>query len=104
VQAYAAWALATARDPRAVPDLLGLMRHSIWRMRAMAAYALRESGDDRAEAAMHRALTDPAWQVRVEAVKYFGARGGPMMSERLEPRLGDRHIVVRLAAANALTR
>lgn len=102
VQAYAAWALATARDPRAVPDLLRLMRHPVWRMRAMAAYALRESGDDRAVSAMHRALTDVAWQVRVEAVRYFGARGGPGMSERLEPRLGDRHIAVRRAAENAL--
>lgn len=105
VQAYAAWALAVERpDPRAVPDLIGLMSHSVWRMRAMAAHALRESGDDRAEGAMDRALTDPAWQVRVEAVQYFGARGGARLSDRLEPRLRDRHIAVRLAAEAALKR
>lgn len=104
VQAYAAWALATARDPRAVPPLVPLLAHPIWRLRAMAAYALRVADDPRAEAAMHRALTDPAWQVRVEAVHYFAMRGEPALSDRLTPRLADRHVAVRNAAARALHR
>jgi beta-lactamase regulating signal transducer with metallopeptidase domain len=104
VQAYAAWALAPARDPRAVMPLIRLLDHGVWRLRAMAAYALRESQDPRAAAAMKTALTDPAWQVRLEAVEYFAARGGPLLDARLRPRLGDRHVAVRLAAEHALTR
>ena len=69
----------------------------------MAAYAIRESRDRRAEAAMSTALTDPAWQVRVEAVEYFAALGGPALSARLRPRLDDRHVAVRRAAEAALS-
>jgi beta-lactamase regulating signal transducer with metallopeptidase domain len=103
-QAYAAWALAAARDPRALPRLLPLLSHPVWRLRAMAAFALRASGDPRAERVMARALTDPAWQVRTEAVEYFAALGGSDLSDRLRPRLEDRHLAVRLAAERALTR
>lgn len=103
-QAYAAWTLATARDPRAVVALVPLLEHPVWRLRAMVAYALRESGDPRAERVMARALTDPAWQVRTEAVAYFAALGGPDLSDRLRPRLEDRHVAVRQAAERALTR
>ena len=103
-QAYAAWALAAARDPRALPQLLPLLNHPVWRLRAMAASALRASGDPRAEPVMARALIDPAWQVRTEAVEYFAALGGSDLSDRLRPRLEDRHIAVRQAAERALTR
>ena len=103
-QAYAAWALAVAADPRAVPPLLALLDHPVWRLRAMAAYALRAMADPRAERAMLAALADPAWQVRVEAVEYLAALGGPDLSDRLRPRLEDRHLAVRLVAERALTR
>jgi hypothetical protein len=41
--------------------------------------------------------------VRVAAVEYFGARGGPGLDARLGPRRNDRHAAVRRAAALALT-
>jgi beta-lactamase regulating signal transducer with metallopeptidase domain len=103
-QAYAAWALAAARDARALPQLVALLDHPVWRLRAMAAHALRASADPRAERVMLAALTDPAWQVRTEAVEYFAALGGPDVSDRLRPRLDDRHVAVRQAAERALTR
>ena len=102
VQAYAAWALAVARDARAIPGLLPLMDHPVWRLRAMTGFALRELGTPRAEALMSRALSDPAWQVRVQAVEYFEQLEPPDLVQRLEPRLRDRHIAVRLAAEQAL--
>jgi hypothetical protein len=68
----------------------------------MAAYALRESADPRAAVAMAAALTDRAWQVRMEAVGYVAAAGGPGAAERITPRLRDRHPAVRLAAESAL--
>ena len=103
VRAYAAWALAGTTDPRAIPRLCALLQHPVWRLRAMAAFAIRVSEDPRAAAAMTAALVDPAWQVRVEAVEYFGAVGGPARAERIEPRLADRHVAVRVAAERALT-
>jgi beta-lactamase regulating signal transducer with metallopeptidase domain len=102
-QAYAAWALAAARDRRATSLLVPLLAHPVWRLRAMAAFVLRQSGDPEAQAAMDTALTDPAWQVRVEAVEYFATLGGATLSERLRPRLFDRHVAVRHAAEVALT-
>jgi HEAT repeat protein len=83
--------------------LIPLLGDSVWRLRAMAAFALRHSLDPRAEAAMRSALNDPAWQVRVEAVEYFGGLGGSSMVARVRPRLDDRHVAVRLAAERALT-
>jgi hypothetical protein len=103
VHSYAAWTLAIARDLRAVTRLIPLLGSPNWRLRAMAAHALNASLDSRAEAAMHGALSDPAWQVRYEAVEYFGALGGPLVTTRLRPRLDDRHVAVRLAADRALT-
>ncbi len=102
VRSYAAWALAYAGDSRAVPGLIACLRHPVWRLRAMAAFALRELRDPRAEPVMVAALTDPAWQVRVEAVGYLSAIGGPEVAPRLRPRLDDRHLAVRRAAALAL--
>src|SRR5436190_1595330 len=95
--------LAGSSDPHLVPQLLKLLRHPVWRARAMAAYALRASADASARAGMSAALTDPAWQVRVEAVEYFGALGRSVDAERVEPLLADRHPAVRLAAEQALT-
>ena len=43
-------------------------------------------------------LGDEAWQVRVEAVEYFGELGDPAFREYLRPSLTDRHIAVRSAA------
>jgi beta-lactamase regulating signal transducer with metallopeptidase domain len=102
VRSYAAWALAYAGDSRAVLRLIPCLRHPVWRLRAMAAFALRELRDPRAEPAMVAALTDPAWQVRVEAVGYLSALGGPELASRIRPRLDDRHLAVRRAAALAL--
>jgi len=104
VQSYAAWALAPSRDPRAIPALLPLLAHPVWRLRAMAAAALRVSGSPEAAGRMRAALADPAWQVRVEAVEYFVALGGPSLENTLQPLLNDRHIAVRHAAADGLSR
>lgn len=52
---------------------------------------------------MNTALTDPAWQVRLEAVEYFTTLGGPDFTERIILRRNDRHVAVRLAAERALT-
>jgi hypothetical protein len=105
VQSDAAGALAMAREPRARDPLVALLAHPVWRLRAMAAYALRELADPAAAEAMAAALTDPAWQVRVEAVQYAAAVSGsaPSLTEYLTPRLTDRHVAVRRAAAHALT-
>jgi len=102
-QAYAAWTLAAAPDPRATSRLIPMLAHPVWRLRAMAAFALRASGDPAAQGPMSAALSDPAWQVRLEAVEYFAVLGGPALSQRLRPRLGDRHVAVRHAAEAALT-
>jgi hypothetical protein len=51
---------------------------------------------------MAAALTDRAWQGRMEAVGYVAAAGGPGAAERITPRLRDRHPAVRLAAESAL--
>jgi len=82
--------------------LIPLLQHPVWRLRAMAASALSASRDHEAEVAMNAALTDPAWQVRFEAVEYFAALGGPALAARLRPLTTDRHVAVRLAAQRAL--
>ena len=69
----------------------------------MAASALRELGAPGAAAeAMSRALQDPAWQVRVEAVAYFGMLRDPRFRVLVEPLRRDPHIAVRLAAGETL--
>ena len=68
----------------------------------MAAFALREIGGPRPAAALAEALDDPAWQVRVEAVAYFGRLGDPRFRGLIEPLRSDPHIAVRLAADEAL--
>jgi HEAT repeat protein len=68
----------------------------------MTAFALRELAAPDAQAPMSRALSDPAWQVRLEAVEYFEQLEPPDLVQRLEPRLRDRHVAVRLAAEQAL--
>jgi hypothetical protein len=69
----------------------------------MAAYALMESGDPAAGAAMDAALTDPAWQVRVSAVEYHARLTPFTPSDRLRDRLTDRHLAVRSAAERILS-
>ena len=52
---------------------------------------------------MTRALNDEAWQVRWAAVSFVAKRGDPAVAARLlHPRLTDRHVAVRSAAADAL--
>jgi hypothetical protein len=101
VRAYAAWSLGVARDTRATAPLVPLLSDRVWRMRAMAAFALAEIADPAAHAAMRAATSDPAWQVRCEAVRYLGALRDPADSEIVRELLGDRHVVVRDAAAEA---
>jgi hypothetical protein len=48
---------------------------------------------------MRDALDDPAWQVRVEAVRYFGAIG---RGEDVREMTNDRHIAVRATAEEVL--
>jgi len=103
VQAYAAWTLGVARERRAVPALLRALAHPVWRMRAMAAAALVQIGDPNALSAMTKALEDEAWQVRAPAVSFVATHSVPVTARRLlEPRLSDRHVAVRSAAADAL--
>ncbi len=103
VRAYAAWALGVAADRRAVPALLRALEHPVWRLRAMAAWALLEIGDASASDAMAKVLDDEAWQVRTSAVTFTGEYGDAATGARLlQPRLNDRHIAVRHAAADAM--
>jgi beta-lactamase regulating signal transducer with metallopeptidase domain len=102
VQAYAAWIVAIAQERRAVPQLLELVRHPVWRVRAMAAFALCWIPDRRAPGIMIAALRDPAWQVRMEAVEYLGSMPQTPYQDTIRKFLGDRHVAVRRAAADAL--
>lgn len=105
VRAYAAWTLGIARERRAVPALIEALGHPVWRMRAMAASALLDIGDPSAMTAMVRALGDEAWQVRWPGVSFVAAYTDSTVAARvLTPLLRDRHIAVRLAAAEALAR
>ena len=52
---------------------------------------------------MIAALSDYAWQVRVEAVEYLAGMGEvASRPEVIRPRLNDDHIAVRHAAQRAL--
>jgi beta-lactamase regulating signal transducer with metallopeptidase domain len=104
IRAYAAWALSYARDRRATPALVGQLTHPVWRVRAMAAYALAASGDPAARPAMIAIVLDPAWQVRSSVVAYLGGQGDSSLVSIVRDRLSDRHVVVRSAAAGALSR
>jgi beta-lactamase regulating signal transducer with metallopeptidase domain len=104
VRAYAAWALAYSRDRRATSALMAQLRHPVWRLRAMAAYALAASADPAARAGMMSLLLDPAWQVRTSVVTYLGRQRDRSLLPVLRARLGDRHVMVRDAAARALAR
>ena len=104
VRAYAAWALAESGASRAVPALVALLSDPNWRMRAMAAYALDGIGDESAATAMAGAVQDEAWQVRVAAVHFIGMLHSPKYQSLLETALADRHIAVRQAAAEALSK
>lgn len=104
VRAYAAWTLALTREQRAVPALISALQDRVWRLRAAAAWALVEIADDRALAPLTRALNDEAWQVRWAAVSFVAKHADPIAATRfLQPRLNDRHIAVRTAAADAVT-
>lgn len=104
VRAYAAWTLGLTREQRAVPALISALQDRVWRLRAAAAWTLVEIGDARATAPMKRALNDEAWQVRWAAVSFVARHLDPVAAARLlQPRLNDRHIAVRTAAADALT-
>ena len=103
VRAYAAWTLALTKEQRAVPALISALQDRVWRLRAAAAWTLVEIGDARALAPMTRALNDEAWQVRWAAVSFVAKHGDPAVAARLlQPRLTDRHVAVRSAAADAL--
>jgi HEAT repeat protein len=103
VRAYAAWTLALTRESRAVPALISALQDRVWRLRGAAAWALVEIGDARALTPMTRALNDEAWQVRWAAVSFVGKHEARIAASRLlQPRLNDRHIAVRTAAADAL--
>ena len=104
VQAYAAWTMGIARERRAVPRLLELVGHPVWRLRAMAAFALCWIPDRRAPEIMVAALQDSAWQVRMEAVEYLGSMPEHPYDDTIRKSLGDRHVAVRRAAAQALNR
>lgn len=104
VRAYAAWALTVSGASRAVPPLIALLSDPNWRMRAMAAYALDGIGDERATTAMAGAARDEAWQVRVAAVHFIGMLHSPKYQSLLETSLADRHIAVRQAAAEAVSK
>lgn len=103
MRAYATWALGVAADRRAVPALVQTLSHPVWRLRAMGAWALLEIGDARASDAMIKVLDDEAWQVRTPAVTFIAAHVDAETATRLlQPRLNDRHIAVRHAAADAM--
>jgi len=65
----------------------------------MGAFALAKIADPAAYPAMRRALADPAWQVRICAVHYFGALGDRRLIQAMRD---DRHIAVRTAAEEVL--
>jgi HEAT repeat protein len=71
-------------------------------MRAMAADALDGIGDESAASAMAAAASDEAWQVRLAAVRYIGMLHDPKYQVLLERALADRHIAVRVAAAEVI--
>lgn len=105
VRAYAAYALSLTRERRAVPLLIVALQDRVWRLRAMAAWTLVEIGDVRALPAMTRAMNDEAWQVRWAAVSFVAQHANPVVTARLlESSLNDRHVAVRTAASDALTR
>jgi len=100
VRAYAAWALGYSGDTRATAPLVAMLRDRRWRIRAMAAHALANLGDPAAEPAMLSAVDDEAWQVRTPVASYLGGRGTHRAT--LEALRTDRHIMVRIAAEEAL--
>jgi beta-lactamase regulating signal transducer with metallopeptidase domain len=103
VRAYAAWALTASGASQAVPPLVRVLSDPNWRVRAMAAYAIDGIGDESAAEAMAGMAQDEAWQVRSVAVHFIGRLHRAKYQPLLETALADRHIVVRQAAAEAIS-
>ena len=74
-------------------------------VRAAALGALGELGDADADVpVIERALTEPAWQIRVGAARALSGVSAPLAVPTLSRALTDTHLDVRKAAVLSLTR
>jgi len=106
-RALAAGRLADIGDRHAVPALLAALADADAHVREEAARALGRVGDPAALGALVAALhDDPGPHVREEAATAVGALAGADAdaAAALVDALGDRHVAVRRAAAEALAR
>ncbi len=105
-RAMAAGRLADIGDRDAVPALLAALADEDDHVREEVARALGRVGDPAALGALLAALHDPGPHVREEAATAVGALAGEDAdaAAALVDALGDRHVAVRRAAAEALAR
>ncbi|MGQ9854271.1 MAG: HEAT repeat domain-containing protein [Candidatus Oleimicrobiaceae bacterium] len=79
----AARLLGNIREERAIPALVGALRHANWTVRQSAEDALRNFGD-KAVAALIEALAGDDWVVRLRAARALGEIGDPRAVPALE--------------------
>ncbi|MEQ8171053.1 MAG: HEAT repeat domain-containing protein [Candidatus Eremiobacterota bacterium] len=101
----AVWALGNLGDKRAVPCLINVLEHDKnENIRSIAAEALGKLEDKKAVKPLIKALKDPDWGVRVDAVyafrrlKDFSSDAVPYIIEKLK----DEDETVRMTAAKVL--
>jgi HEAT repeat protein len=102
--AIAAWALGEIEDTASIPALGRASRSADVRVRAASVWALGSIGDERALADVDRALrSDANSDVRREAAHALGEIGSVRSASTLAGALDDASVVVRYAAAEALS-
>ena len=86
----------------AVEPLIALLADSDWRVRRLAAWALRDLGDGRSVTALTAALADPDPEVQAAAVSAFESLRDPSAVEPLIAVLQNGQPWARYCAAEAL--
>lgn len=106
VRAGVARVLGTLKHVPAREDLEFLLEDRHWLVRAEAAWALGQIGDDASLPLLLRGLEDPnpkTWIVIADAVASYG-QPNERATKAIAPRLSSRHWQVRVTAARALAR
>lgn len=99
---YAALALGTIGDSRAVRPMIGLLADPVAEVRFLAALALGRMGDAAAVESLCAALADPARDVREAAAWALGALGDSRAANPLAALRDDPDAGVRDRATEAL--
>ncbi len=101
----AAWALGEVRSPTAVPRLIGLLKHTNWRVRETAAESLGWTGDAAAVAPLIETVEkDRNWNVRLCATWSLGHIADRRAIPVLIRTLKDENRRIAAKAAKSLSK